>query len=277
MILVDFSDGNRLKLIMRDSKSGIKYVLEYYKIVEFIDKNGDGFPSDGEILHNFYLNTTWNISFGKLQAESPEGTVDFGVMITVANMEDGYDSPQITIYYYVFTNDTKLRDYPVYGEREVKIDFTIKYWPWNNESSRLALYANLYTIPESGVARFECDEEELDGLTIYKVKVISSSNEWVEFGSSNICYMLTGLPQPVACKTERRLGDVLAEIIFSYPHFMASLLHDHSILGTYIPTVVEEVTRVINVLILPLLVIFIAVVVVLVRKILKRRAPRSVS
>lgn len=123
-------------------KESLGYVVKFSQLIEFDDANGNKQLDDDEmILSRGVLcgKATWNIN---VRQNDTFLQVNLSTYIRVIHHGPMAGPPKkafIEIINTVFTRDTVVNGYDILGEREIKIDFIIRDWPWRSEKSVLLL------------------------------------------------------------------------------------------------------------------------------------------
>jgi hypothetical protein len=205
-----------------------EFKVQFKKLVEFADLNGNGKIDEGEkVLHlNLHKRElSWRVDVENLTApEDVEHRITYSAEVRGAS---------ITIIMHVFQHETSLTDG---GADEVKVDLLISNWPWKNETNLLALVCTI----EGEVEREEPIRTALvegeDGFYLPITNETYLKYEWtpeVEADGS-IAFIVNSyyrLEEERVLEEEEETFELEVErrITIVYPHFDEELKHDPSV------------------------------------------------
>ncbi len=219
------------------------YHINFIRIVEFDDKDGDNAVDDSEVLAKAELTAKdlWSVKAENTTIDGVKAiVVSFEANISVfkTGMKGGIGQAYVAFINKIFLENYTLENgYEIAGGRELKIDIKIKDWPWVSENSKLALLVLI------AVGDKEGHMEKAPETHMHQIQVRESNVRELRLNSTDTKFQLAfRWEEQVRLQFEgnetyaKVNHSILAEecdsiVTFVYPHFNGTLEHDPSIVA----------------------------------------------
>ncbi len=229
---VEFSDKEpKIEFKYFNNNVSVKFEVQSFDFIEFVDRNGNGQIDDGEVLQVVSSDDLpWQSNVNKtLFDNNTEITVTY-----YTNTSDLELELVMHIYNYTVLENTTIGNKTLTikvdgGADQVKYDFIVYRWPWMSNESSLALYNKIEVKVGSGASLKSITAD--DNAIYVDLGVVNVTVSWIKYAS------VDGSPVNVSTyykSIELNAGSNGAslelKVFFIYPYFGDGILvHDPSI------------------------------------------------
>jgi len=228
-----------------NSTDNISYIIRFLRLFEFIDSNENNlYDEDDQVISSTdLLSATWNISYENITMPKDNTTELVGILVYLRSNASVYNqntnqtnNTLLSFSNHLFSFDTYIESYPVIGNREIKIDFSVAKWPWTSNRSMLCLEISfLYLINDTFfVPTCHFDTVTFENLELNRVTIRASKQDYIEFRFSRYVrfHAINITQQDIYVSYNFTNSPAILRITFPYSN--GTLVYDSSILAMHI-------------------------------------------
>jgi len=245
-IIVTFHDSKPDYWVrIPNSTDNISYIIRFLRLFEFIDSDQNNvYEEDDQFISSTdLLSAKWNISYENITMPKDNTTELVGISLFLQSNTSVYRQNENQTNYtslsfsnHLYSFDTYMGGYPITGNREIKIGFSVAKWPWTSNRSMLCLEISfLYLINNTFfIPTCYFDTVIYKNLELYRVTVKTSKQDYIEFRFSKYVrsYAMNITQQDI--KVSYNFTNSSAILRITFPYSNGTLVYDSSILAMHI-------------------------------------------